>query len=114
MLPRALKGKKFGPFGPKEEIYSSADVIRWLQISKATFYRMVKAKQLTGFHVGSRWRFTGLELERVANSHGLYVEGARPYPRADTPALPTPRHALPDSTDKPLSNGHHRGRPRKG
>lgn len=45
------------------EILTVNEVAVWLKVHPSTIYRMLKDREIPGFHVGSDWRFERLALE---------------------------------------------------
>ena len=42
---------------PESEILTTMELAAYLQVDRSTIYRLLKARELPGFQVGSEWRF---------------------------------------------------------
>jgi excisionase family DNA binding protein len=49
---------------PAREVLTVAEVAEYLRVHPTTIYRLLQAKKLPGFRVGSEWRFSKDAIDR--------------------------------------------------
>jgi excisionase family DNA binding protein len=60
------------------EVYTSAEVCAYLQISRGTFYKMRRRGELHTIHVGRHHRVSAMELERLMAEYCIYCPPSKP------------------------------------
>lgn len=58
---------------PAPEIFTLKTVCDYLQISRATVYRMIRLGHLRTIRIGKAHRVTSLELDRLMAEQGIYA-----------------------------------------
>ena len=53
----------------EREILTVAEVANYLRVSKGTVYKLLKARELPAFRIGSDWRFSRDDVERLMQGH---------------------------------------------
>ncbi len=62
-------------FGDRDILLTFQEAAAMLRVSRATMYRLIAARQLTGHKVGRSWRFYKTEVHNfVLNQHRDLVE----------------------------------------
>ena len=52
------RSKKSGAPSPRATVLTVRELSEYLRVHPTTVYRLLRAKQLPGFRVGSEWRFS--------------------------------------------------------
>ena len=58
------RSKKDEPPVPARDVLTVPEVAEYLRVHPTTIYRLLQAKKLPGFRVGSEWRFSKDAIDR--------------------------------------------------
>lgn len=72
------RSKKSGSAPTPPRVLTVQELSEYLRVHPTTVYRLLRAKQLPGFRVGSEWRFSIDVIDRWRSEEEQASVGARP------------------------------------
>ena len=79
-MDKRLKKPGIAPTAPK--ILTVPEVAEYLHVHPTTIYRLLRAKQLPAFRVGSEWRFNVDTIDRWRSEQEQAAVSARHEPKS--------------------------------